>query len=104
MSDSPQRLEPADRWTTTEASEMYDVTAWGKGYFSVSAEGHVCVHPGKDPLRSVDLKKLVDTLVLRGINPPILIRFGEILQNRLAEMAGAFKTAITEHNYKGEYQ
>ena len=83
---------------------MYDVTAWGKGYFSVSPEGHVCVHPGKEPLRSVDLKKLVDTLILRGINPPILIRFGEILQNRLAEMAGAFKTAISEHNYKGEYQ
>ena len=104
MSDSPQRLDPADRWTTTDASEMYDVAAWGKGYFSVSAEGNVCVHPGKDPARRVDLKKLVDTLVLRGINPPILIRFGEILQNRLAEMHGAFRTAISEHNYKGTYQ
>ncbi|MBL8241928.1 MAG: biosynthetic arginine decarboxylase [Bryobacterales bacterium] len=104
MNDSPQSLEPADRWTTTDASEAYDVSAWGKGYFSVSAEGNVCVHPGKDPERVVDLKKLVDTLVLRGINPPILIRFGEILQNRLGEMHAAFKTAITEHNYKGAYQ
>lgn len=104
MSESPQRLEPTERWTTTDASEMYDVAAWGKGYFSVSGEGNVCVHPGKDPARRIDLKKLVDTLILRGINPPILIRFGEILQNRLAEMHAAFRTAITEHNYSGEYR
>ncbi len=104
MSETPQRLEPSERWTTTDASEMYDVAAWGKGYFSVGPEGHVRVHPNKEPGRHIDLKKLVDTLVLRGINPPILIRFGEILQNRLAEMNTAFRTAINEHNYKGAYQ
>jgi len=104
LTEIPQRSEPTERWTVTDASEGYDVAAWGKGYFSVGANGHVFVHPTKEPTKSVDLKKLVDTLVLRGINPPILIRFGEILQNRLAELHGAFRTAITEHNYKGEYQ
>jgi len=104
LTEIPQRIEPTERWTVTDASEGYDVAAWGKGYFSVGANGHVFVHPTKEPTKSVDLKKLVDTLVLRGINPPILIRFGEILQNRLAELHGAFRTAITEHNYKGEYQ
>ena len=104
LTEIPQRLEPTERWTVTDASEGYDVAAWGKGYFSVGANGHVFVHPTKEPTKSVDLKKLVDTLILRGINPPILIRFGEILQNRLAELHGAFRTAITEHNYKGEYQ
>ncbi|MBM3783542.1 MAG: biosynthetic arginine decarboxylase [Acidobacteria bacterium] len=97
-------MEPIDRWTVTDASELYDVPAWGKGYFSIGANGHVFVHPTKDPARSVDLKKLIDTLVLRGINPPILIRFGEILQDRLAELHQAFRTAIAEHNYKGIYQ
>ena len=96
-------LDPTERWTVTDASEMYDVNAWGKGYFSVGSNGHLWVHPGKDPARSVDLKQLVDTLVLRGISLPILIRFGEILKHRMGELHEAFRSAITEHNYKGEY-
>ncbi len=103
MSEGTQLREPADRWSTTEASELYDVAAWGKGYFSVGSNGNLCVHPGKDPLRSIDLKQLVDTLVLRGINMPILIRFGEILKHRLGEIHSAFQSAIQEHGYKGEY-
>src|ERR1700735_1654368 len=96
--------EPADRWTTAEAAELYDVARWGKGYFSVGANGHLYVHPDKDPQRSLDLKELVDNLHLRGIPLPILIRFGQILQNRLGEMHQAFQSAIAENNYKGNYR
>ena len=103
MSDGPQLREPADRWSTTEAGELYDVSRWGKGYFSVGANGHLWVHPGKEPLRSIDLKQLVDTLVLRGINLPILIRFGEILKHRLGDIYMAFQNAISEHGYHGSY-
>ena len=95
--------EPADRWTTAEAADLYDVASWGKGYFSVGDNGHLWVHPNKDPQRSLDLKELVDNLQLRGISLPILIRFGEILQNRLGEMHQAFQNAIAEHNYRGTY-
>ncbi len=95
--------EPAERWTTQDAADLYDVDRWGKGYFSVSREGHLLVHPGKDPKRSIDLKQLVDSLVLRGINLPVLLRFGEIIQHRMAEIHQAFETAIREHNYKGKY-
>ena len=72
---APMR-EPADRWSTAEASELYDVARWGKGYFSVAKSGNLCVHPDKDPARAIDLKELVDNLQLRGISLPILIRFG----------------------------
>jgi arginine decarboxylase len=96
-------LEPTERWGVTDANELYDVARWGQGYFSVGANGHVMVHPGKNPARQIDLKQLVDTLVLRGINAPILIRFGEILQHRLGEMNDAFANAIREHNYNGKY-
>src|ERR1051325_8525876 len=96
--------EPADRWSTAEAGELYDVASWGKGYFSVGSNGHLWVHPDKDPARSIDLKELVDNLQLRGIALPILIRFGEILKHRLGEMHQAFQNAIAEHNYKGEYR
>ena len=65
-------MEPAERWTAQHASELYDVASWGKGYFSVDGSGHLRVHPDKDPQRSIDLKQLVDTLVLRGISLPVL--------------------------------
>jgi len=97
-------LEPTtDRWGAVDASELYDVARWGKGYFSVDANGHVLVHPSKEPAQFIDLKKLVDTLILRGISLPILIRFTEILKHRLGEIHAAFKTAITDHKYQGEY-
>ena len=96
-------MEPTERWTAQSASDFYDVASWGKGYFSVGDNGQVHVHPEKDPARSIDLKQLVDTLVLRGINLPILIRFADILKHRLGEIHSAFETAINEHKYQGGY-
>ncbi len=96
-------MEPTERWTPQLAAEYYDVASWSKGYFSVNDSGNVRVHPEKDPSRAIDLKQLVDTLVLRGINLPILIRFADILKHRLGELEGAFCTAIAEHKYQGGY-
>jgi len=96
-------MEPTERWTPELASDLYDVASWGKGYFSVGDNGQVRVHPEKDTARFIDLKELVDTLVLRGINLPILIRFADILKHRLGDMHNAFATAIAEHKYQGGY-
>lgn len=104
IADATPVLEPAERFTVTDAAELYDVAAWGKGYFSVGENGHLFVHPDKDPARKIDLKQLVDNLVLRGIAPPILIRFGEILKHRLGEIHQAFMEAIAEHGYQGGYR
>jgi arginine decarboxylase len=103
VSDNLLVREPTERWTTADASELYDVAQWGKGYFSVGQNGHLYVHPDKDPARAIDLKQLTDTLVLRGISLPILIRFAEILRHRLNEIHTAFQGAIAEHGYKGGY-
>ena len=103
VTDSVLIHEPTERWTTTDAGELYDVTSWGKGYFAVGDNGHLWVRPDKDPARAIDLKQLVDQMVLRGIDPPILLRFGEILKHRLGEMNTVFANAITEHNYNGKY-
>ena len=95
--------EPSDRWTVADARELYDIDRWGKGYFSISDQGHVLVHPSKEPGRFVDLKELVDTLVLRGIDPPLLLRFPQILGRQLSEMWQVFDAAIRDHDYKGGY-
>ena len=93
-------MEPTERWTPQVASDFYDVASWGKGYFSVGENGHVRVHPEKDPARSIDLKELVDTLVLRGIDLPILIRFADILKHRLGELHAAFQPPSPSTNIR----
>jgi len=92
------------RWTVSDSAELYEVAAWGKGYFSVNQAGHICVHPDKNPQRSIDLKQLVDQLQVRGIDPPVLIRFGDIVKHRLADIQAAFQQAIREHGYRAGYQ
>jgi len=105
LNDAPvASWEPADRWSTTDASELYDVERWGKGYFSVGENGHLFVHPGKDPSRRIDIKELVDSLVKREIHLPVLIRFGEIIQHRMGELKQAFENAIRDHGYKAGYR
>jgi len=95
-----QQVKP---WAVTDAAELYDVGRWGAGYFSINLAGNVCVHPTKDPKRTIDLKQLVDDLQLRGIDLPILIRFAEILKHRLGEIHDAFQVAMKEHHFNGKY-
>jgi arginine decarboxylase len=103
LADPAAAFEPTERWTVTDANELYDVPSWGKGYFTIGDNGNLFVHPSKDLNRKLDLKKLVDELVMRGIQAPILIRFGEILKHRMGEIHQAFLNAIAEHNYKNKY-
>jgi arginine decarboxylase len=94
---------PGDPWTVTDASELYEIDRWGKSYFSIGPNGHVRVHATKDPERWIDLKQLVDHLQLRGIGLPILIRFKDILRQRLTDIHAAFAGAIAQHQYDGKY-
>ncbi len=92
-----------ETWTVADAADLYEVSRWGKGYFSVGAAGNLLVHPDKQADRSIDLKQLVDRLQMRGIDLPILLRFGEILQHRLKEIHDAFVQAMAEGGYRGDY-
>jgi arginine decarboxylase len=92
-----------ENWSVADAADLYEVSRWGKGYFSVGGTGNLLVHPDKNPQRSIDLKQLVDRLQMRGIDLPILLRFGEILQYRLKEIHDAFRRAMKDGGYTGEY-
>jgi arginine decarboxylase len=99
----PQNGSATAQWTAADAAELYEVARWGQGYFSVNDAGHMQVHPTRDATRSVDLKKLVDRLELRGLSAPILVRFPDILQHRLGEIHSAFQNAISQNQYQGRY-
>ena len=92
-----------DPWTVGDAAELYEIERWGKGYFSVGPNGHVLVHATKKSGESIDLKELIDHLQLRGLGLPILIRFKDILRQRLADIHGAFQAAMAQNQYEGKY-
>jgi arginine decarboxylase len=98
------RADVGSKWSITEATELYDVARWGQGYFSINEQGHLLVHPTKEPARGVDLKRLIDRLGLRGLSAPVLLRFTDILRHRLGEIHTAFQNAITQHQYQGVYR
>ena len=83
-------------WSIQDSIDTYGINNWGKGYFSINPDGNVAVHPEKNPQRAIDLKKLVDQLIMRDIQLPTLVRFSGILRHRLAEMHDAFQSAIQE--------
>jgi len=93
-----------ERWTINDSAKIYNLPGWGSDLFSVNKKGHVCVHPTPTSKYSIDLRALVDDLIKRKIKPPILIRFMDILQGRIAAINRAFKNAIEEYDYPAGYQ
>lgn len=90
-------------WTTERATELYKINQWGLGYFTINELGNLCVKSSKDAGCKIDLKMLVDQLRTRKINPPILIRFMDILRDRINRICGCFQEAISANEYRGNY-
>jgi len=83
--------------------ELYQVGAWGKGYFSINAAGHVTVRPDTQPGREIDLYEVVEGLKARDLATPVVVRFSDILAHRLKFLHAAFAQAIAENNYGNQY-
>ena len=87
-------------WTVRDCMELYSVPAWGAGFFSVNAKGHVEVQPHPNG-PGIDLLDLVQDLQQRGVRTPLLMRFSDILAARVQGLCGAFERAIKEYGYQG---
>jgi arginine decarboxylase len=89
-------------WTTQDAEDLYGLPAWGAGYFSINAKGHVEIRPDRDG-RAIDLHELTCGLHERGLPTPLLLRFTDVLANSLRDIHHAFKLAVEEEEYQGRY-
>ena len=89
------------KWRVEDSEELYNITGWGTSYFGINEKGHVIVTPRKDGVE-VDLKELMDELQLRDVTAPVLLRFPDILDNRIEKIANCFEKASKEYEYKGE--
>lgn len=103
--DRVLKKDTLDAWDISRATEVYGVENWGNGFFSISPEGEVCVrlrHGRK--VFNISLLDVVKGVRERGLDLPILLRFGDILESRIAVINESFKKAITESGYKAPYR
>ncbi|MFI4914030.1 MAG: biosynthetic arginine decarboxylase [Steroidobacterales bacterium] len=90
-------------WSIEDALELYNVPAWGSGYFSINDAGHVVVRPDTTSAHAIDLYDVVQGLQERDLTAPVVIRFSDILAHRLRHLHGAFAQAIAENDYRNRY-
>src|SRR5438094_3741242 len=96
--------DPLRRWTAADANDTYNIPRWGCGYFDINEQGNLIVQPRGEGQGAIDMKELIDELVARGIQLPILLRFSDILKARIELLCGAFNSAIREYGYGGQYR
>jgi arginine decarboxylase len=90
-------------WDVADSAELYGVSAWGSGYFSINAAGHVVVKPDTTGEHEIDLFEVVQGLKARDLAAPVVIRFSDILAHRLRHLHDAFARAIAENEYRNRY-
>ena len=89
------------KWTIDDSKELYNINGWGTSYFGINEKGDVYVTPCKNGTQ-IDLREVMDELALRDVTPPVLLRFPDILDNRIEKTWSCFKKASEEYDYKGE--
>lgn len=90
------------KWRIEDSEELYNIKGWGVNYFGINEKGNVYVTPRKNSVQ-VDLKELVDELATRHVTTPMLLRFPDILDNRIEKTSDCFNKAAKEYNYQGEH-
>lgn len=102
----PDPAQPSTNftWSVEDSEKLYRIRGWGEPYFSVNTAGHVTVSPKGDRGGSLDLYDLVQSLQQRDIHAPLLIRFSDILADRIERLNACFAKAIARYSYPGRYR
>ncbi len=92
-------------WTLEQATELYGVDKWGAEYFSINDQGEVVVTPfGARNNTKISLLDIIREIEARGHSMPVLLRIENILGSQIRSLHDAFRTAIKENGYTGEYK
>ena len=90
------------KWKMEDSAELYNIHGWGSGYFSINDKGNVVVKPEKEGCE-IDLKELIDELQIRDVSMPVLLRFPDILDDRIESISKCFDQASAEYDFHGKY-
>jgi arginine decarboxylase len=97
-------IPPQHSWKIEDSEKLYRIQGWGEPYFSINAAGNITVSPKGDRGGSLDLYDLVESLKQRNLGLPLLIRFSDILEDRIERLNSCFAKAIARYNYKNVYR
>ncbi|MEE3717949.1 biosynthetic arginine decarboxylase [Tumidithrix elongata RA019] len=93
-----------NEWTILDSEKLYRIDGWGEPYFSINEAGHVTVSPMGDRGGCIDLFELIHDLKQRNLRLPMLLRFSDILADRIERINSTFAKAIARYNYNGVYR
>jgi arginine decarboxylase len=93
----------ANTWTILQSIQTYAINFWGDGYFSINDQGNVSVKPSADKDTQLDLFEIAQTLRDKDLSLPVLVRFTDILKDRVKRLNDAFSKACTNNQYNGSY-
>src|SRR6516162_2059797 len=91
-------------WDIQQARALYNIHQWGAKYFDINDAGRVIARPLRDTGATVDITDVIEEAKARGLKFPVLIRFQDILRHRVESINMAFRSAISEFNYQGQYR
>lgn len=89
------------KWRVEDSAELYNINGWGRQYFSINEKGNVTVTP-REGLAPVDLREVLDELQVKDITAPVLLRFPDILDNRVEKISNCFKSAASQYGYEAK--
>ena len=95
---------PIAPWDIPAARALYNITGWGAKYFDINDAGHVIAMPLHENGAVVDLTDVIEEAKGRGLKFPVLIRFQDILRDRVEALNQAFAASIVEFNYQNKYR
>lgn len=88
-------------WSVAQARSIYNAHFWSQGYFDINDDGDVVYQlNGRPP---VSLNAIADHLTANNISLPVLVRFPDILHDRVNKLCNAFNRAIQEYGYQNDY-
>ena len=91
-------------WGLETARATYNVAHWSDGYFDINAQGELVAYPDGDQSKNaISLTQLTEQFKQQGLTLPVLVRFTDILKNRVDTLTHAFTLARSSREYQGKY-
>ncbi len=104
MSKVENRISQND-WDIEQARNLYGINRWGNGYYDINEQGEVVVNLNDgDKLTPVSLHRIIQESKQRGRDLPLLLRFRDLLGNRIEKLHSVFQAAIEATGYRGCYR
>ncbi len=100
----PDSSKTPKRWLKENAVQFYNIDGWGLGYFSVNEHGNLTMLPKGEGGPSIEIVDIIDDIIQQNIGLPCIIRFQDILRDRVKRLNETFAQVLQELKYQGKYR